>query len=150
MATHSSIFAWRVPWTEEPGGLQSIGLLRVRRDWCNLSHMHHWLTHLGCFNAVMHIFLLRDDATFLNLPLALVSFLNSIAEVECWVKDAHENMLLCIANCFLWHTNAHFHDQFTDVEAFRLWDSWYLTSDSPGLDTYRRFQKETWRGYPSL
>ena len=26
MATHSSIFAWRIPWTEEPGGLQSVGL----------------------------------------------------------------------------------------------------------------------------
>ena len=30
MATHSSILAWRIPWTEEPGGLQSIGLQRVR------------------------------------------------------------------------------------------------------------------------
>ena len=32
MATHSSILAWRIPWTEEPGGLQSIGLQRVRHD----------------------------------------------------------------------------------------------------------------------
>ena len=31
MATHSSILAWRTPWTEEPGGLQSMGLQRVRR-----------------------------------------------------------------------------------------------------------------------
>ena len=29
MATHSSILAWRIPWTEEPGGLQSKGLQRV-------------------------------------------------------------------------------------------------------------------------
>ena len=29
MATHSSILSWRVPWTEEPGGLQSIGLQRM-------------------------------------------------------------------------------------------------------------------------
>ena len=29
MATHSSILAWRIPWTEEPGGLQSTGLQRV-------------------------------------------------------------------------------------------------------------------------
>ena len=29
MATHSSIFAWRIPWTEEPGGSQSIGSQRV-------------------------------------------------------------------------------------------------------------------------
>ena len=32
MATHSSIFVWRIPWTEEPGGLQSMGLQRVGHD----------------------------------------------------------------------------------------------------------------------
>ena len=32
MAPHSSTLAWRVPWTEEPGGLQSMGLQRVRHD----------------------------------------------------------------------------------------------------------------------
>jgi len=29
MATHSTILAWRIPWTEEPGGLQSMGLQRI-------------------------------------------------------------------------------------------------------------------------
>ena len=33
MATHSSILDWRIPWTEEPGGLQSMGSQRVRHDW---------------------------------------------------------------------------------------------------------------------
>ena len=32
MATHSSILAWRIPWTEEPGGLQSLGSQRARCD----------------------------------------------------------------------------------------------------------------------
>ena len=32
MATHSSILAWRIPWTEEPGGLQSMGSQRVGLD----------------------------------------------------------------------------------------------------------------------
>ena len=32
MALHSSILAWEIPWTEGPGGLQSMGLQRVRRD----------------------------------------------------------------------------------------------------------------------
>ena len=32
MATHSSILAWRIPWTEEPGGLQSIVLQKVGHD----------------------------------------------------------------------------------------------------------------------
>ena len=33
MATHSSLLAWRISWTEEPGGLQSMGSQRVRHDW---------------------------------------------------------------------------------------------------------------------
>ena len=38
LATHSSILAWRIPWTEEPGGLQSIGLQTVRHDRSDLAH----------------------------------------------------------------------------------------------------------------
>ena len=33
MATHSSTLAWKIPWTEEPDGLQSMGLQRVGHDW---------------------------------------------------------------------------------------------------------------------
>ena len=33
MATHSSVLDWRIPWTEEPGGLQSVGSQRVGHDW---------------------------------------------------------------------------------------------------------------------
>ena len=32
MATHSNILAWEIPWTEEPGGLQSVGARRVGQD----------------------------------------------------------------------------------------------------------------------
>ena len=39
METHSSVLAWRIPWTEEPGSLQSIGLQRVRCDWAH-THAH--------------------------------------------------------------------------------------------------------------
>ena len=37
MATHSSILAWEVPWTEEPGRLPSTGLQTIRRDWATNS-----------------------------------------------------------------------------------------------------------------
>ena len=40
MATHSSILAWRIPWTGEPSGLQSIGLQRVGHNRSDLAHMH--------------------------------------------------------------------------------------------------------------
>ena len=36
MASHSSILAWRSPWTEEPGGLQSMGSQRVRHNWATI------------------------------------------------------------------------------------------------------------------
>ena len=39
-ATHSSVLAWRIPWTEKPGGLQSIGLETVGHDKSNLAHMY--------------------------------------------------------------------------------------------------------------
>ena len=36
IATHSSILAWKIPWTEEPGGLQSMGSYRVGRNWAHI------------------------------------------------------------------------------------------------------------------
>ena len=41
MATHSSILAWRIPWTEEPCGLQTKESQRVRYDWVTDIHMCH-------------------------------------------------------------------------------------------------------------
>ena len=43
MATHFNILAWRIPWTEEPGGLQSMGSHRVRHDQSNLACMHKYV-----------------------------------------------------------------------------------------------------------
>ena len=45
MAPHSSTFAWRIPWTEEPGRLQSMGSLRVGHNWAtslSLFTFMHW------------------------------------------------------------------------------------------------------------
>ena len=55
-ATHSSILAWRIPWTGEPGWLQSIGLQRVRHDWNNLAPMHAIYMKLTqhCKSAIFH------------------------------------------------------------------------------------------------
>ena len=40
MATDSSTLAWKIPWTEEPGGLQSMGLLRVGHNFTFTFHFH--------------------------------------------------------------------------------------------------------------
>ena len=46
METHSSILAWRIPWTEEPGGLQSTGSQRVRHYWA--TNTLNTLYHVPC------------------------------------------------------------------------------------------------------
>ena len=45
MATYSSILAWRIPWTEEPGGLQSMGSQREGHNWATNTFTHF---HNGC------------------------------------------------------------------------------------------------------
>ena len=50
MATYSSILAWRIPWTEKPGRLQSMGLQKVGQDWVTL----HFLTTTKKINHVIH------------------------------------------------------------------------------------------------
>ena len=47
MAPHSSTLAWKIPWTEEPGGLQSIGSQRVGHDWVT-SFTHLLLDEASC------------------------------------------------------------------------------------------------------
>ena len=49
MATHSSILAWKIPWTEEPGGLQSMVSQRGRQDWAtSLTHSFSLVNVLIC------------------------------------------------------------------------------------------------------
>ena len=62
-ATHSSILAWRIPATEEPGRQQSIGSQRVRHDWSNWALMHltpqsvtnSWFFHLSHISQIHHL-----------------------------------------------------------------------------------------------
>ena len=51
MVTHSSILAWKIPWTEKPGRLQSLGSQRVRHDWAtSLSRwIANWSNCFSCF-----------------------------------------------------------------------------------------------------
>ena len=46
MATHSSILAWRISWSEEPGGLQTMGKDRVRHDSSDLVSLHTYFVSM--------------------------------------------------------------------------------------------------------
>ena len=54
MATHSSILAWRIPWTEEPGGIQSMGSQRVGHNWVTNPSTFH-LTLPYCSHSDSHL-----------------------------------------------------------------------------------------------
>ena len=58
MATHSSVLAWRVPWIEEPGGLQSMGSQRLRQDLVTgHAHIPKWIiTYFVTIKVVLFFF----------------------------------------------------------------------------------------------
>ena len=63
MATHSSILAWEIPFTEKPGGLQCIGSYRVRHVGSDLAHTHayiHVMLHSKLFLVRLFFNLLSD------------------------------------------------------------------------------------------
>ena len=77
MATHSSILAWRIPWTEDPGRLQSIGSQRVRHD---LGTKQQQAKVLSTF---------KHNITWFNL-----SFRNTIlASVDFWETNLERGKL---------------------------------------------------------
>ena len=96
VATHSSTLAWRTPWTEEPGGLQSTGPQRAGHDRSDLAHILSWHTSqlsqsyllpatqlLGnvCHNRRRHRFFFFSPV-FL-LPLFWINFKHSEGHLHC-------------------------------------------------------------------
>ena len=86
MATHSSILAWRIPWTEEPGGLQFIGLQRIRHDWVTNTHacarahtQTHTHTQLGLLHCRQILYLLSHHGISSFL---FIYYINSSYQVE--------------------------------------------------------------------
>ena len=53
MATNSSILAWRIPWTEEPSGLLSMGSHRVEHDWSDLACMHAFEKEMATHSSIL-------------------------------------------------------------------------------------------------
>ena len=64
MATHSSILAWRISWTEEPGGLQSTGLQRVGHDWATSLSLSLRTTMAGSYSRFMFNFVRSCQIVF--------------------------------------------------------------------------------------
>ena len=105
MATHSSVLAWRVPGTGEPGGLPSMGLHRVGHDWGNLAaavmmpfEKQNFLKNL----------MMSSVTCFLLLLMLLVSYLRN----HCLIQH-HKDLFLCfLLRVFYFSSYIYVYDQF--------------------------------------
>ena len=82
MATHSSILAWRIPWMEESGGLQSTGSQRVGHDWVTFRQ------HIK-----------KQRHYFANKVLSSQSYGFSSSHVSTWELDYKESWVPMLLNC---------------------------------------------------
>ena len=87
MATHSDILAWKIPWTEESGGLQSIGSQRVGHDWRDLACMHidSWILVIILWVIIWY---------FIIYPIAQIDSALAFGSSFSW--------LLCPSDLLLW------------------------------------------------
>ena len=88
MATHSSILAWEIPWTEEPGGLQSMGSQRVRHDLVTNPQRHHRChpQYLSLFNFVLTGNYIFKKKNFDSVHFQVHSWFFFIATCTCFVS----------------------------------------------------------------
>ena len=105
IATHSSILAWRIPWTEEPGGLRSILSQRVGHDWSDLIHTHRYLhTFHRLILIIWFHFLYSSILSVQLLPNRSHIFLVSVVpSVEFGTQQA--------LNIWLWNCMNFFHEK---------------------------------------
>jgi len=68
MTTHSSILAWRIPWTEEPGRLQSMGLQRVRHNWATKQVFKNFPSICQIMKNLMYSFSIKLTKTKPTIP----------------------------------------------------------------------------------
>ena len=76
MATHSSVLAWRIPWTEKPGRLQSMGSHRVGHDWSDLAAITNDIEHFSMYLLAIYIASLENYLSrfFAHFCLGYLSF----------------------------------------------------------------------------
>ena len=161
MVTHSRILAWRIPWTEKPGRLQSIGSQRVRHNWSDLACSMHgrslraWL----CFLCFLSVEELKEEIRY---GMARRYYKNSFmtAQGQLWkqVYKLFKSVLLFLClyalylktllytflnwkkdneNCLV-QTSHFIHE---DTEAHRGWMTYPRVKDKLIVDLVRKTEK---------
>ena len=121
MATHSSTLAWRIPWSEEPGRLQSMGLQRVGHDWVTslFSFLCMYVYNICIFVAVCAY--MHDFNYLATLVLVLWRPLSNISTVAqaCpyWAGSVSRGLRLCSTET----------KQLSIIGSFSMFWYWYWT-----------------------
>ena len=115
MTSHSNFLAWRIPWTEEPGGLQFIGSHRIGHDWSDLAHhgVFIWWPGKNCCSLAGEFWFIHSIDWTLHLQVSIYFGLYKILLMEKisipWktVKGTWNSSLLRKIKSFgkteLWH-----------------------------------------------
>ena len=99
MATHSTILAWRIPRTEEPGGLQFMGSQRVRDDWVTNTHTHTYIhTHTHTHTHTHHMTLFAHLVTFRRVSIRCLSCLPKSILAESQLKSLSRIVIYMLSN----------------------------------------------------
>ena len=88
MATHPSILAWTIPWTEEPGGLQSLGSQRVRHDWAGAGWWKNQAISSSFFQYFIYLFTFGCLCLHCSTWTSLVA-VHGISGCDTWVYLLH-------------------------------------------------------------
>ena len=144
MAIHSSTIAWKTPWTEEPGRLQSMGSQRVGNNWAtsfthSLRLVIAFLPRRKSFNFVAEVTVCRDFGTqqykichcfhcfCIYLPLSVGTICHDLLFFECcvWSQRFHSPLSpsskgSLVSLCFL----------LLDWYHIYIWGSWYFSKQS--------------------
>ena len=144
MATHSSILSWRIPRTEQPSGLQSIGPQRVRHDWSDLACMHTGSVSKKEFIQFDHFISLHDHVDsvwywWVNVGSSVVTNVEYSTLVGCGGRR-YAVVWMCCPKFLCW--NHHRHGEvlrggaFAYVKRLGQWGSAceikFLTRETPG------------------
>ena len=93
MATHSSVFAWKIPWTEEPGGLQPMDCKELDTTEATENSTYlHLDTFLLCIYYHMHEFILLKCDQTINSTMQLV-FFHLIIDCSHLLMSEHRDLL---------------------------------------------------------
>ena len=109
MAPHSSTLAWKIPWTEEPGRLQSVGSLRLRHDWATSLSLFTFMNWEGNGNPLQCSFLEnpRDGGAWWAAVSGVTqsrTWLSGLARMHLQSHEPKNCPPLDVLLCELWKT----------------------------------------------